>query len=304
MIPRRKTLISMMLISTTALSACTQAQMTTMRNDLTSTLASYGPLIEDECSRFRQPFQQASAERRERINNFAKIGAATGAAAGAAAGGAFGGGLGEALIFGIGGALAGALVGASIGYYQSLEERTSNRAELQNAVNNDATSDLRRVNALTASVAELNRCRTRQIADVTNGVANGELTREQGVERLRTIRTAALQDDSIIRDTTGETAATNALYVDALAKADVRDEESYVAQIERYTPQVTQPRLTAARAGAEISGGLSVTSRRPRSSDPVVELGYGQRELSAAQQANAAAIDDMLDEAEALLATI
>ena len=296
-----RSLIGAMLVSITTLTACSEQQMQTMMNDLRSGGAASGPLIMDECSRFREPFQQVSAERRARLQQYAQAGAAIGAAAGAATSD---GSLQDALMRTVIGGIGGAMIGAASGYYMSLQERTSTRAQLQSAVNGDARGDLARVNGLTRSLVDLNGCRTSQIAEVTNSVATGSLSREQGAQRLRTIRTATLQDDRIVRDTTGQINETNGVYVNALSEAGVRDEASYVAQIERYTPRVTRPRLTAASAGSSVEGSLSVASRAPRSSDPVVQLGFSQRELSATQQANADTLDSMLDEAEALLASI
>lgn len=293
--------IGALLISALTLSACSQAQMQTFANDLRSIGSAYGPLIEDECSRFRQPFQQVAAERRERIAEYAQIGAALGASAGVATSD---GSLGDMLGRGMVGALAGAVIGAAGGYFQNLQARTNTRAELQDAVNGDARGDVSRVTALTASLVELNGCRTRQIASLTNAVATGSLSREEATAQLRRIRTASLQDDRIIRDTTGQIGETTSIYVSALDRADVRDEETYVAQIQRYEPQVTRPRLTTSSSGGTVAGALALTSRAPATADPVVELGFRQNELSAAQLANAEAIDSMLDEAEALLQSI
>lgn len=242
---------------------------------------------QDECSRFRTPFTEISTERNERIARFAQIGAGVGAVVGQQNARR----RGENELSGLlAGALAGAVVGAAGGYLSDLQERSSTTAGLQRAVAGDATRDLRQTDRLVAAMTSLNECRLRQITQVERSVRAGG-DRAAATAQVRLIRQKVDIDNRVINAVVGDLTRTRGLYIGALDQTGANT-ENYVASIERYQPRVTAPQQTALRVDR---------SQRPRTSNPVANLGYAEKELSAGAAAHVQSVNAALADLNNLL---
>ena len=244
-------------------------------------------VTQDECSRYRAPFTALSQERNARIANFAQIGAGVGAVVGQnVARNNNDNPLKGALL----GALAGAALGATAGYLADLQKRATSTAGLQSAVNGDAARDLRETDRLTASMTALNQCRLSQIAQIEKSVRAGG-DRAAATTTLRTIRAKVAVDNRVIDAVVGDLTRTRNLYIGALSQTGA-DTDTFVASIERYQPRVATPQRTALRVDQ---------SQRPRTANPVANLGFAEKELSAGAVAHAQSIDAALADVNALL---
>lgn len=241
----------------------------------------------DECSQFRQPFVDIARERNARIQTWASTGAAAGAGAGALIARSRGDNpLAGALI----GSLIGGATGAVAGYYSDLQRRSNTTAGLRSSINSDASRDLRQADRLSSNLSSLNACRLRQIAAVESSVRQGG-DRAAAQSTLHRIRTNVRLDNRIVDGVVGDLTRTRNVYVGALGQTGA-DTDSFVSSIQRYQPQVATPQRTALRVN---------TSQRPRTNNPVANLGYAEKELSAGAKAHAASVDARIDAVDALL---
>jgi len=240
----------------------------------------------DECSSFRTPFTRISTERSERIARYAQIGAGAGLLIGSAIGSRRNNTLEGALV----GALAGALLGALGGYMSDLQRRSQTTAGLQRAVNGDASRDLRQTDELVQAMTRLNTCRLNQIAQVETSVRRGG-DRAAATARMRMIRQNVNVDNRVIRAVVGDLTRTRNLYIGALQQTGANT-DGFVSSIQSYQPRATTPQQTALRIDR---------SARPRTSSPVANLGFAERELSAGAAAHLAVIDARIDALNDLL---
>lgn len=242
---------------------------------------------QDECSRFRTPFTEISTERNERIARFAQIGAGVGAVVGQQVARQRGENQLSGLLVG---ALAGAAVGAAGGYLSDVQKRSSTTAGLQRAVAGDATRDLRQTDMLVAAMTSLNECRLGQIVQVERSVRAGG-DRAAATAQVRLIRQKVDIDNRVINAVVGDLTQTRGLYIGALNQTGANTDD-FVASIERYQPRVTAPQQTALRVDQ---------SQRPRTSNPVVNLGFAEKELSAGAAAHVQSVDAALADLNTLL---
>ena len=241
----------------------------------------------DECTQFRQPFVTIAQERNKRIQGWASVGAAAGSALGANIARNRGDNvLGGALV----GAVLGGLAGAGAGYMSDLQRRNRSTTALRGAVNRDANRDLTEANRLVRNLSSLNNCRLNQIAAVERSVKGGG-DRAAARSRLNVIRANVRVDNRIIDGVVGDLKRTRNVYVGALRQTGA-DTAGFVDSIERYQPRVSAPQRTALRIN---------TGARPRTSSPVANLGYAEKELSAGARANADSVNNRINELNELL---
>ena len=241
----------------------------------------------DQCSKYRAPFTRISAERDRRIEAYAKVGATLGATAGLA----IAKNRDENEIAGmLLGALAGAALGATSGYLSDLQKRATSTAGLQKAVNGDASRDLRETDALIVAMSSLNRCRLSQISAVEKSVRAGG-DRSAARATLAQIRRSVDVDNRVINAVVGDLTRTRALYVGALRQTGA-DTDQFVASIQQYRPKVSAPQQTSLQVSR---------SQRPRTTSPVANLGYAEKELSAGAAAHVQRVDRALDDLKELL---
>lgn len=258
----------------------------------------------DECSQYRTPFTNISNERDQRIARYAQIGAGVGIVGGQAIARKNNEDTFRGAILG---GIVGAAVGASGGYLADLQKRSTTTAGLQQAVAGDAARDLRQTDQLVAAMTSLNSCRLNQIAQVERSVRDGG-DRAAASARIRLIRQKVEVDNRAINAVVGDLTRTRNLYIGALRQTGA-DTDSYVASIQRYQPRVTTPQQTARRADssqprvtkAKRTAVRVDRSQRPKTSNPVANLGYAERELSAGAAAHAQSIDAALDDLNTLL---
>ncbi|SPJ26202.1 hypothetical protein [Palleronia abyssalis] len=234
----------------------------------------------DECSQFRQPFVAIARERNERIKKWASVGATAGGALGANIARNRGDSpIGGALV----GALIGGMAGAGAGYYSDLQRRNSSTSALRGAVNADARRDLGQANQLVRNLSSLNNCRLNQIATVERSVQRGG-DRGSAQATLNRIKANVRVDNRIIDGVVGDLQRTRNVYVGALRQTGA-DTAGFVSSIQRYQPQVSTPQRTALRVN---------TAARPRTNNPVANLGYVEKELTVGAQANAESVNNRI----------
>ncbi|MBD3786627.1 MAG: hypothetical protein IE922_06600 [Sphingomonadales bacterium] len=241
----------------------------------------------DQCSKYRTPFTRISQERDLRIEAYAKIGSTLGATVGVAIAKQ----RDENEIAGmLLGALAGAALGATSGYLSDLQKRATSTAGLQKAVNGDASRDLRATDALIVAMSSLNRCRLSQIAAVEKSVrAGGDRTAARAT--IAQIRRSVDVDNRVINAVVGDLTRTRSLYVGALRQTGA-DTDQFVASIQQYRPKVSSPQQTSLQVSR---------AQRPRTTSPVANLGYAEKELSAGAAAHVQRVDSALDDLKELL---
>lgn len=201
-------------------------------------------------------FVVSAKEWQEQIAKWAAAGAVSGAIVGALVSGddRAAGALAGAVLGGVGAAL--------VGYHMELQKRVEDRAQLQAAINGDAKSDLGRVRRMKRSIAELERCRRQQLAELQTALRRGTIDRETGRLRLDAIRREIAEDNELIRIALGQLGQRRDIYVNALVQAGAEDAAEIPERIEKYQPRVRKGsgKLVATPAPAGATGTLYVAT--------------------------------------------
>jgi hypothetical protein len=154
---------------------------------------------------------------------------------------------------------------------------------LRGAVARDADRDLVEANRLVQNLSSLNNCRLTQVAAVERSVRQGG-DRDAAKAKLNRIRASVQVDNRIIDGVVGDLKRTRNVYVGALRQTGA-DTAGFVDSIERYQPRVSTPQRTALRVN---------TAGRPRTSNPVANLGYVEKELTVGAKANAESVNNRI----------
>ncbi|NKN31694.1 YMGG-like glycine zipper-containing protein [Marichromatium bheemlicum] len=248
----------------------------------------------DPCATLREPFVEVREVQRREIAKWAAIGASAGAAGGAAID--RNNRLRGLLI----GALTGALAGATIGYYTDLQERAEGTSALRRAVFTDARGDRQRSDRLVGAVAKLNQCRMRSLKSIATAVRKGQISKDEARARLAAVKRATREDNQLIDSVSaGLTKRTN-IYVNALQRSGAEDADAYIARAEAYRPVVRKPQFAVSRPTAQVSS-ISLTRRDRRGENSVEGVAKNAAELEALQLAHREAVDDGIEDINALL---
>lgn len=182
----------------------------------------------DVCNASRQSLMRTETD----LKKWALGGAAVGAVAGAGVVAATGGDSKDVLL----GMLIGSILGGTTGYLAGRRRAAKNKAELLAAIDNDAVSDSKRVNQITAAIKALGKCRQRQIEALRREFEAGSLSKETALARAESIQAAADKDNQLITRVLGRVDKRYNTYVDAKAE---------VLEVERRrvaaAPSVTDP---------------------------------------------------------------
>ena len=205
--------------------------------------ASTGPSLKvyddpsDACNTFRQPLIETEVDLRAWT-----VG---GAAAGAVVGGVLAALLGGDAAQVAGVAAAGAVVGGTAGYLAAREKQNSTQEELLAAIENDAMSDSKKVQQVTAAIERLWACRQRQIENVRVQFEEGEISKAIAISRANDIQTANDKDNQLVEQVMGRIDKRYSTYVDAKAEVLGADRPTVEPEVEPVIADEPAP------AGAE-----------------------------------------------------
>ena len=209
--------------------------------------------FQDNCERFRQPFEQIRAERDKIIGQ----NVAAGAIAGALLTLAVGGDTEEALA----GALVGGLAGAANAYAQNAASRGATQASLASFANRDARNEATQNDRLVRTIVQMNACRLDQADDALARATRGEITPNQAKSLLSQIERATRADNRAIQRVGGFNRTYNA-YVGVLDRDDVRAAQATRKSVASYQPRVStvnrSSRGRAAIAPQRATGATAV----------------------------------------------
>ena len=187
----------------------------------------------DVCNTFRQPLIETETDLRAWTFG--------GAAAGAAAGGVIAALLGGNVSQIAGGAAAGAAVGGAAGYLAARKKQSGTQAELLAAIDNDASSDSKKVQQVKTAMQRLWECRQRQIENIRVQFQAGEISKAQALTMANDIQTATDKDNQLIEKVIGRIDKRYGTYVDA--KKEVLDREGRQTEVdETKKPAETPPK--------------------------------------------------------------
>lgn len=206
---------------------------------LAGLFTSYDP-NQDSCASYRQPLESSK-------NHFAQsiIGEGLKGAAIAAAGTAI-----IALVTDdqdlkrqIGrAAIAGALAGGAYGYIQAKEQQAKNKADMRRLIYKDARSDNKQLGQFGRSIRALNKCRSRQVAEVKKNFKARRIDKKTAKAQLKQIRAAIQDDNKLVNDVIGDVEKRNAIYVGSLAQVENLTEQKVKGKARNYKPRVVKKR--------------------------------------------------------------
>ena len=199
--------------------------------------------FQDNCTRFRQPFEQIRAERDKIIGQNVAGGALIGAVTALALGGDAKDAMAAAVV--------GGLAGAANAYAQNAASRGATEASLRSFANRDALNEKAQNDRLVRTIVQINACRLDQADDALARASRGEITPAQAKSLLDQIEQATRADNRAIQRV-GGFGKTYEAYVGVLDRDDVRAAQATRRSVASYKPKVSKVNRTS-RGSAAIA---------------------------------------------------